>query len=220
MAAELRGLRARSMADLGAVLCRCDAALSLLSDERALLKRFDCWPEARVDAMREAVAAHAELARLSEACAAWPARPPTASCDDDLRRIADFADGAQRKIEALQRTADADERRFAEHGVPWERGALAAARAATASLAAAHMARALPQAARLMRLPPAADGPGRAADLLAGAVRFAFRMHQFAGGFTPQAAARFAEVREALRDAQAAVAAAAPPDEGAPPDAT
>jgi hypothetical protein len=219
MAAELRGLRARSMTDLAAVLTRCDAALALLSDERALLKRFESWPEARVDAMREAVAAHGELSRLGVACAAWLSTPHTASCDDDLRRIGAFADAAQRKIEALQRTADADERRFAEHGVPWERGALSAARAATASLAAAHMARVLPQAARLMRLPPSADGPGRAAELLAGAVRFAFRLHQFAGGFTPEAAARFAEVREALREAQAAAAAAAPPDEeGVPPD--
>ncbi len=215
MAAQLRGLRARSMADLAAVLARCDAALALLSDERGVLKRFEAWPEARVDAMREACAAHAELAALRAQCAAWPQRPPgPGGCEDDLRRIGDFADSAQRKIEALQRTADADERRFAEHAVPWDRKALAAARAASASLAAAHMARVLPQAARLRRLPASADGAGRAAELLASSVRFAFRMHQFAGGFTPDATARFAEVREALREAQAAAAAAAQPDDG------
>jgi len=197
MAAELRSLQARSVPELAKVLARCDVALALLADERGVLRRFEEWPEARVDAMREAVAMEAECARLRDACLTWHSRTSAALFEDDIRRVSDFADAASKRLDALQRSTEKNT--FAEHGVPWDPSYLTAARAATMELAVHHMARSLAEAARLRACP---GGEERGAAVLAESVRFAFRLHQSAGGLSEAAHELFAEVRVALRSAQ------------------
>ena len=198
--AQIRALRPSSMDGLGAFLQALDAALASLSDERAVLRRFEAWPESRVDAWREAVAAHRALCELRDAAARWPlpTSPLSATAAaEEQRRVADFLERLGRRVELLQRTQEADERRFKEHDVPWSRDFVDSARLASPRLAEVYMRVALIEASRLT----AAGAKGsakRAHDTLAAAIRFAFRVHQFAGGLTAPAAAAFDEVREAL----------------------
>ena len=53
----------------------------------------------------------------------------------------------------------------------------------------------------------AAKSESQARDVLASAVRFAFRAHQFAGGFNPECRVTFEEVKTRLAEVQARVAA-------------
>ena len=67
---EVNKLRAADMDGLSSFVNRIDMALSILTDERAVLKNFN-WPEARYDTMREATASHMELLTVKNNCTNW-----------------------------------------------------------------------------------------------------------------------------------------------------
>ena len=134
-------------------------------------------------------------------------------------------DRIQRRVEALERTADGDSRRFSEHGVPWDKGCVTATRHGTLRLAERYMrvcVTAAEAAAASAREPHAggrapggsggaaaghdvlgaAESERRARDVLASAVRFAFRVHQFAGGFDADCKSTFEEVKTKVEEVQ------------------
>ena len=61
---------------LVAFLRRLDDVLAIFSDEQAVLRRFEMWPEGRLDAMREACAAWTALRELRRGSLEPPPPPP------------------------------------------------------------------------------------------------------------------------------------------------
>ena len=70
LAKEVNKIYASDMQGLSLFVDKIDRALSVLTDERAVLKNFN-WPEAKYDTMREATAMHMELTNLQRNCSDW-----------------------------------------------------------------------------------------------------------------------------------------------------
>ena len=230
LAARARAVKAGPGGDLGPVracLGEADALFALLTDERAVLRGFADWPESKVDAMREAVALADECAAYAQALAAWRARtqrapqpsaapamprvpsaaalaPPTEAASPAVLAAAMRAlQRVQPRVESLARDLDGAKRRFAAADLAGfdPAAALAAVRRAAAALAVA-----------VLRAAEAEEGAaGGDFARLAPAFRFAFKVHQFAGGFAAEEAAAFARLSQRLLEASPQPAPTSPP---------
>ena len=234
LATQVRRAKPVDMSSLADFILKVDAVLAKLSDEHAVLKGVPDWPEARMDAMREATAVNAELEEMRREMREWTPKSKDSKSKarstgstaavatvtfrearEECLRIAKAMDRIQRRVETLERTADGDARRFSEHGVPWDKGCVTAVRHGTLRLAEQHMrvcvAAAAPAAAATATTATTEKGDAESErqvrDVLASAVRFAFRVHQFAGGFNAECKSTFEEVKTKLEEVQANMAA-------------
>jgi len=188
-------VRDGDLAPARACLLELDAVFSTLTDERAVLKHFmDQWPELKVDAMRECVSLQDECAAMCTRLAAWrgegedPASrdampgasviaalaPPSphASLTSVINAASRALFKLQPRIELLAREQDSAKRRFAANELVYDLAAdLQRVRHAAPALAMAVL-KAVPALI-------ADDGY----DSLQAAFKFAFKVHQFAGGF-------------------------------------
>ncbi|XRB19849.1 CHUP1-like protein [Pseudoscourfieldia marina] len=179
-----------------------DSELAFLVDERAVLKHFE-WPEAKEDALRECACEHAELTALKGATKDVGAKvlDLQAFTDDDTACALAFAqmERVEAKIYALLRNRDDVVKRLKGQSLPskWmmDNGLLGECRMATVDLARAYMTRVIRQVELIGQDPSMCDDPQREYLLLEG-VRFAFRCHQFAGGFDAQAMSIFERLRD------------------------
>merc|ERR1711907_31139 len=91
---------AADMDGLSSFVNRIDFALSMLTDERAVLKNFE-WPEAKYDTMREATASHMELLAVKNNCQNWQcgAEP----CEVECSKISAFRQGPAENREVRDR---------------------------------------------------------------------------------------------------------------------
>ena len=202
LAGEVRRLRASSMPDLCTFVDVLDEALDVLTDERAVLKSFD-WPEARADAMREATHVFRELSDLRHKAGAWAIGPD--ACEAECSRIQSYFEKVHQRVEKLVITLDADQKRFREHGVPWDASILKELKDSTLRLAQLYMARVAQEVQSVkraagLRSPRGSKAATRAHTLLVGAVRFGFRVHQFVGGFDGATLKSFHELKEFMND--------------------
>tara|TARA_B100000674_G_scaffold461005_1_gene439589 strand:+ start:28 stop:2562 length:2535 start_codon:yes stop_codon:yes gene_type:complete len=202
LAGEVRRLRASSMPDLCTFVDVLDEALDVLTDERAVLKSFD-WPEARADAMREASHVFRELSDLRHRAGTWAIGPD--ACEAECSRIQSYFEKVHQRVEKLVITIDADQKRFKEHGVPWDAAILKELKDSTLRLAQLYMARVAQEvrsvkSAAGLRSPRGSKAATRAHTLLVGAVRFGFRVHQFVGGFDGATLKSFHELKEFMKD--------------------
>ena len=202
LAGEVRRLRASSMPDLCTFVDVLDEALDVLTDERAVLKSFD-WPEARADAMREATHVFRELSDLRHKASAWAIGPD--ACEAECSRIQSYFEKVHQRVEKLVITLDADQKRFREHGVPWDAAILKELKDSTLRLAQLYMARVAQEVLSVkraagLRSPRGSKAATRAHTLLVGAIRFGFRVHQFVGGFDGATLKSFHELKELMND--------------------
>ena len=202
LADEVKAVKTDDVECIAAFVEWLDAELAFLVDERAVLKHFE-WPEAKEDALRECACEHAELTALKETTKDVGAKALDADGypDDDTASALAFAqmERVEAKIYALLRTRDETVKRIKSQGLPadWllDTGLLGECRMATVDLARAYMTRVIRQVDKLGMDPTMCDDPQREYLLLEG-VRFAFRCHQFAGGFDAQAMSIFEKLRE------------------------
>jgi hypothetical protein len=199
LAAQVSKAKFRRTDDVVRFVNKVDEALAALSDERAVLKEFE-WPEEKYDAMREARAAHLQLMEMSSRLSGWPAARAGTRCEEELRLMETYLDKVCRVLDSQARTADSDEKRFAKHGVPWDRNAAKAVKHAALNLANRYLTRVLDESAKA-----GTGGHGgvaaqaRVQELLTKGVRFAFRVHQFAGGFNQETLKSFEAVSAQLK---------------------
>ena len=217
LAREIRRASPADARSLREFIEKIDEVLASLSDEREVLRRVDAWPGAKVEAMRELCHLLAELDEMARAARQWPRLDPNSralrssakaatvawACDEERGKISRFADAMRRRIESIERTAAADVARFAGHGLGGVNVEvkLLATKHASLTLADRYARVSLLAAERAVRDDDGPYGTGRAKarELLAGAVRFALRLHELAGGFD-------ASSREALEDVRAFLA--------------
>ena len=211
LAEEVRDARPADPEALREFLDKIDEVLASLTEPHAILREIPEWPGAKVEAMRELRDLQTELREMAGAMNEWPALDPNSralrrtakasavmwACDEELGKIARAMDAAARRLESITRRLESDGKRFAAHGLTFDEADVEKTRHASLTLAERHMRCASLAADRAMD-DGDADGVGKARELLAGAVRFAFRSHELAGGFNAGCRDALEDVRNAL----------------------
>ena len=211
LAEEVRDARPADPEALREFLDKIDEVLASLTEPHAILREIPEWPGAKVEAMRELRDLQTELREMAGAMNEWPALDPNSralrrtakasavmwACDEELGKIGRAMNAAARRLESITRRLESDGKRFAAHGLTFDEADVEKTRHASLTLAERHMRCASLAADRAMD-DGDADGVGKARELLAGAVRFAFRSHELAGGFNGGCRDALEDVRNAL----------------------
>lgn len=198
LAAEVRGAAYTDIEDVVAFVSWLDEELSFLVDERAVLKHFD-WPENKADALREAAFEYQDLKKLEVEATRFQ-DDPRLPCELALKKMLSLLEKVEASVYALLRTRDMAIARYKEFGIPtqWmlDSGLIGKIKLATVQLARKYMKRVAAELDASTASPT--QDPQREFLLLQG-VRFAFRVHQFAGGFDAESMRTFEELRDRIR---------------------
>lgn len=176
-----------------------DEELSFLVDERAVLKHFD-WPESKVDVLREAAFEYQDLQKLESEVASF-VDSPTLSCDTALNKMLSLLELVEKSVYGLLRTRDMVIARYKDFNIPtyWllDSGLLGKIKLTCVQLAQKYMKRVISELGAIATVPE--KEPIREFLLLQG-VRFAFRVHQFAGGFDAPSMEAFEDLRRRAQE--------------------
>nr|XP_043621949.1 protein CHUP1, chloroplastic [Erigeron canadensis] len=168
-----------------------DSELSCLVDERAVLKHFPQWPERKADALREAAFSYRDLKNLESEVLGFKSSPKQPLIQS-FRKMQALQDRVESSISGLERTREGISKKYKELQIPWQwlmdTGVVGQIKLSTLKLARECMRRV---AKELECNEASRDG-----DLLLQGVRFAFRVHQFAGGFDTETMNAFEELKE------------------------
>ncbi|KAG8366558.1 hypothetical protein BUALT_Bualt17G0092300 [Buddleja alternifolia] len=193
LADEVRGASFNAIEDLLAFVSWLDEELSFLVDERAVLKHFD-WPEGKADALREAAFEYQDLMKLEKQVSSF-VDDPNLPCDAALKKMYKLLEKVENSVYALLRTRDMAVSRYKDFGIPvdWllDSGIVGKIKLSSVQLARKYMKRV---ASELDAMNESEKEPNKEFLLLQG-VRFAFRVHQFAGGFDAESMKAFEELR-------------------------
>ncbi|KAJ0836673.1 putative protein CHUP1 [Helianthus annuus] len=167
-----------------------DDELSYLVDERAVLKHFD-WPESKADALREAAFGYCDLKKLESEATSFR-DDPRQPCAPALKKMQGLFEKLEHGVYNLSRMRESASSRYKVFQIPmdWmqETGLVAQIKLASVKLAMKYMKRV---SAELEMV----SGPEEE-ELIVQGVRFAFRVHQFAGGFDVETMRAFQELRD------------------------
>ncbi|MBA0723214.1 hypothetical protein Golax_003816 [Gossypium laxum] len=170
-----------------------DDELCYLVDERAVLKHF-AWPEKKADTLREAAFGYQDLKKLESEVLYYKddSRMP---CDIALKKMVALSEKMERTVYNLLRTRESLMRNCREFQIPtdWmlDNGIMSKIKLGSVKLAKRYMKRV---AIELQVKATLEKDPSMDYMLLQG-VRFAFRIHQFAGGFDSETMHAFEELR-------------------------
>ncbi|KAL3578552.1 hypothetical protein D5086_020056 [Populus alba] len=197
LATEVRAASFSTIDDLVAFVNWLDEELSFLVDERAVLKHFD-WPESKADALREAAFEYQDLMKLERQVTSF-VDDPNLPCEAALKKMYKLLEKVENSVYALLRTRDMAVSRYREFGIPtnWllDSGVVGKIKLSSVQLARKYMKRV---ASELDTMSGPEKEPNREFLVLQG-VRFAFRVHQFAGGFDAESMKAFEELRSRVR---------------------
>ncbi|CAN6445384.1 unnamed protein product [Victoria cruziana] len=203
LANEIRAAFFTNIEDVVSFVNWLDEELSFLVDERAVLKHFD-WPEGKADAFREAAFEYQDLIKLEKRVSSFTDEPKL-SCEAALKKMYSLLEKVEQSVYALLRTREMAISRYRDFGIPidWllDSGVVGKVKLASVQLARKYMKRV---ATELDVLSGPDKEPTREFLILQG-VRFAFRVHQFAGGFDAESMRAFEELRSRV-NSQAAEA--------------
>ncbi|CAD6246539.1 unnamed protein product [Miscanthus lutarioriparius] len=190
---EVTGAAYKDIEDVVAFVKWLDDELGFLVDERAVLKHFD-WPERKADTLREAAFGYQDLKKLESEVSNYK-DDPRLPCEIALKKMVTLSEKTERGVYNLLRTREAMMRQCKEFNIPtdWmlDNNLISKIKFASVKLAKMYMKRV---AMELQYMGPLNKDPALEYMLLQ-AVRFAFRMHQFAGGFDPETMDAFEELR-------------------------
>ncbi|KAM0870998.1 hypothetical protein ACQ4PT_039682 [Festuca glaucescens] len=168
-----------------------DVELSHLVDERAVLKHFD-WPEQKADALREAAFGYRDLKKVEAEVASF-CDDPRQNCSSALKKMQALFEKLEHGVYSLGRVRDGAMNRYRGYQIPWEwmqdTGIVSQLKIQSVKLARKYLGRVSAE------LEATQGGPDEEELMLQG-VRFAFRVHQFAGGFDGDTMRAFQEIKE------------------------
>ncbi|CAL5408931.1 unnamed protein product [Camellia sinensis] len=171
-----------------------DDELSYLVDERAVLKHFD-WPEQKADALREAAFGYCDLKKLESEASSFR-DDPRQHCAPALKKMQALFEKLEHGVYNLSRLRESATKRYNAFHIPtdWmlDSGYVSQIKLASVKLAMKHMKRVSAE------LEIVGGGPEEE-ELIVQGVRFAFRVHQFAGGFDVETMKAFQELRDKAR---------------------
>ncbi|XP_009387829.2 INCREASED PETAL GROWTH ANISOTROPY 1-like protein 1 [Musa acuminata AAA Group] len=172
-----------------------DDELSYLVDERAVLKHFPKWPEKKADAMREAAVGYRELKNLEGELFSFcdDKRQPTSVA---LKRMQALQDKLERSVHNIERVRESASKRYRDLKIPWQwmldSGIIAQLKLGSMNLAKEYMNRVV----TAVKLDAFSDDE----EVMLQGVRFAYRVHQFIGGFDEECKHAFQELRKVACD--------------------
>ncbi|KAJ0963063.1 hypothetical protein J5N97_028185 [Dioscorea zingiberensis] len=191
---EVHNAAFTNIEDLVAFVKWLDDELSFLVDERAVLKHFD-WPEQKADAMREAAFGYCDLKKL-ESEASLFRDDPRQPCASALKKLQSILEKLEHGLYNLARVREGATKKYKGFRIPWEwmleSGIVSQIKLASVKLAMKYMRRVSSE------LEAIGGGPEEEELMLQG-VRFAFRVHQFAGGFDVETMRAFQELKDKAR---------------------
>ncbi|PUZ64684.1 hypothetical protein GQ55_3G162400 [Panicum hallii var. hallii] len=168
-----------------------DVELSRLVDERAVLKHFD-WPEGKADALREAAFGYRDLKKIESEASSF-SDDPRQPCSSALKKMQALFEKLEHGVYGLVRVRDGAMSRYRGYQIPWEwmqdTGIVSQIKLQSVKLAMKYLRRVSSE------LEAIKGGPDEEELMLQG-VRFAFRVHQFAGGFDGDTMRAFQELKE------------------------
>ncbi|KAF8115118.1 hypothetical protein N665_0030s0153 [Sinapis alba] len=172
-----------------------DDELSYLVDERAVLKHFE-WPEQKADALREAAFCYFDLKKLISEASRFREEPRQPSCSA-LKKMQALFEKLEHGVYSLSRMKESAATKFKTFQIPvdWmlETGITSQIKLASVKLAMKYMKRVSAE------LEAIGGGGPEEEELIVQGVRFAFRVHQFAGGFDAETMRAFQELRDKAR---------------------
>ncbi|PIA24686.1 hypothetical protein AQUCO_112800001v1 [Aquilegia coerulea] len=190
---EVNGAVYQDIEDVVAFVKWLDDELCYLVDERAVLKHFD-WPEKKADTLREAAFGYRDLKKLEYEVSFYDDDPRIPS-DIAMKKMVSLSEKMERSVSSILRTRDALMRHCREFQIPtdWmlDTGIISKIKFCSVKLAKKYMKRV---ALELQSKRTSEKDPALEYMLLQG-VRFAFRIHQFAGGFDAETMHAFEELR-------------------------
>lgn len=201
LARQIADFKASRIEHIQAFLAEVERRLAKLTDERMVLKgeRFAAlWPERRLDAMREAAALDRELRALLQSMdPEGPAWTPKSNVKDELLQVVEKFDVVRPQVDARTRSKDEVQRRLDAEKVPFDWSLLDKIVLVSVGLAKYAMAMMLSAYEDLaQQVGPAAVT--RMESVLEKTLRFAFRIHQFAGGFDQETTELFTKLNSIL----------------------
>ncbi|KAK6133478.1 hypothetical protein DH2020_032771 [Rehmannia glutinosa] len=168
-----------------------DDELSYLVDERAVLKHFD-WPEQKADALREAAFGYSDLKKLEFEASSFR-DDPRQPCGPALKKMQSLFEKLEHGVYNLSRMRESATKQYKVYQIPmnWmmDTGYVSQIKLASVKLAMKYMKRVSAE------LGIVGGGPEEE-ELIVQGVKFAFRVHQFAGGFDVETMRAFQELRE------------------------
>ncbi|KAL8511664.1 hypothetical protein ACS0TY_018177 [Phlomoides rotata] len=168
-----------------------DDELSYLVDERAVLKHFD-WPEQKADALREAAFGYSDLKKLESEASSFR-DDPRQPCGPAFKKMQSMFEKLEHGVYNLSRMRESATKRYKLHRIPmdWmlDTGFVNQIKLASVKLAMKYMKRVSAELEMVI------GGPEEEELILQG-VKFAFRVHQFAGGFDVETMKAFQELRD------------------------
>ncbi|KAE9460981.1 hypothetical protein C3L33_07105, partial [Rhododendron williamsianum] len=162
------------MSEVEAFVKWLDGELSCLVDERAVLKHFSQWPERKADAMREAAFSYRDLKNLESEVSSFKDNPKQILIQ------------SLRRMQALQ-----DRQAYTSNGLLLIKLPNIPLPYLQMKLSSLTLAKAF-----MRRVTKELQYKEYEEDLLLQGVRFAFRIHQFAGGFDAETKHAFDELRK------------------------
>lgn len=168
-----------------------DGELSSLVDERAVLKHFPKWPERKADSLREAACSYRALKNLETEILSFKENPKE-HLKQILQKIQSLQDRLEEAVNSTERTRDSTGKRYKDFQIPWEwmldAGLIGQLKYSSLRLAQAYMKRITKELE--------SNGGGKEGNLLLQGVRFAYTIHQFAGGFDEETLRIFNELKK------------------------
>ncbi|KAG4989339.1 hypothetical protein AAZX31_11G196900 [Glycine max] len=168
-----------------------DGELSSLVDERSVLKHFPHWPEQKTDALREASCNYRNLKSLESEVSSFENNPkePLAQA---LKKMQALQDRLERSVNSAEKTRESASKRYRSFHIPWEwmldTGLIGQMKLSSLKLAREFMKRVTKELE--------SNEVSKEDNLLVQGVRFAFRVHQFAGGFDSETIQAFQELKK------------------------
>lgn len=190
---EVNGAVYRDIEDVVAFVKWLDDELCYLVDERAVLKHFD-WPERKADTLREAAFGYQDLKKLESEVSHYK-DDLRITCDIALKKMVAFSEKMERTVYSLVRTRESLMCYCKKFQIPTEwmldQGIISKIKVGSIKLAKIYMKR----VATELQLKAAFEKDPSMDYMLLQGVRFAFRIHQFAGGFDAETMHAFEELR-------------------------
>ncbi|KAL5710108.1 hypothetical protein ACHQM5_020713 [Ranunculus cassubicifolius] len=188
---EVENAAYEDIADVEVFVKWIDRKLSYLVDERAVLKHFPAWPEQKADAMREAAFSYRDLFNLESEVSSFKdnSKEPLSL---SLKRMQSLQDRLERSVHNIQRTREGVSKRYRGFQIPcdWmlETGMINKLKLSSTRLAKEYMKRVTGELKTKEQ--------SQREELMLQGARFAFRVHQFAGGFDSEAMHAFEELKK------------------------
>uniref|UniRef100_A0A9I9DLQ1 Protein CHUP1, chloroplastic n=1 Tax=Cucumis melo TaxID=3656 RepID=A0A9I9DLQ1_CUCME len=176
-----------------------DVKLASLVDERAVLKHFPRWPEAKADALREAAFSYRDLKSLESKVCMFRDNPKE-EMNVVLKRAQALQDrrectinSVEQSVSNMERTREFNCKKYQAFQIPcqwmFDSALPTQIKLSTLRLAKEYMIR----ITRELR----STETSQAENLFLQGVRFAYRVHQYAGGFDSEAIEAFEGLKKA-----------------------